>query len=101
MASHAHHAEWPPPPRRGPKRRPIYLLKFVVLTWIRDRCMQARCTVDGPTPSVSYRGAPYSNKKIPLLYVFSDIWSQLYYSKGYMNPEPGIQSGPGDSVDAD
>ena len=23
--------------------------------------MQARCTVDGPTPSVYYRGAPYSN----------------------------------------
>ena len=32
-----------------------------VLTRIRDQCTQARCTVDGPTPSVYYRGAPYSN----------------------------------------
>ena len=62
MASHAHHAECPPPPCGGRCVRPINLLKFVVLTWIRDRCMQARYTVDGPTPSVYYRGAPYSNK---------------------------------------
>ena len=36
-------------------------LEISVLTRIRDQCIQARCTVDGPTPSVYYRGAPYSN----------------------------------------
>ena len=36
-------------------------LEVSVLTRIRDLCIQARCTVDGPTPSVYYRGAPYSN----------------------------------------
>jgi len=34
---------------------------------LKDQCMQARYTVDGPTPSVYYGGAQYSNSSA-LLY---------------------------------
>ena len=51
------------PRRRGGGRsvKAHIPLEVSVLTRIRDQCIQARCTVDGPTPSVYYRGAPYSN----------------------------------------
>jgi len=44
------------------ERRVVEHLEISVLTRIRDQCIQARCTVGGSTPSVYYRGAPYSNK---------------------------------------
>ena len=58
----------------------------------------------GPPPSTSRHSPIFGNKRSVqgfFFFFFFFYYDEKAAYESYMNPEPGIQSGPGDSEDAD